>query len=364
MADVVFDYAAGTPWVLNEAVEAAIDEAVDKNESVAAAIAAETTRQYRSSPEFRTEWRGRFGSAGVDVASVTIRSEAPFEDLLRWQAWFDADNRLRKVIAPAGARAAGAGDDRVGILLNTQNLGRVIDADPGAIETLWNAGIRVFQPTYNTQNGLGAGCYERSGSALSMRGVEVIDRLGELGGIIDLSHCGHETMIDAIEVADSPVACTHVGCAAVADHPRAKTDAELRALAEADGYVGIVGVPWFLAPDTEDPALEVLFDHVEHAVSVVGPGRVGIGTDFGNVDAGAPPPYVAEARDRAVAAGFPEGYGEGYANGFGAMQRYRDWPAIRDGLDARFDAATLRGVLGENFLAFWERVRAVSSTPD
>lgn len=358
MTDVVFDYAAGTPWVLNEAVEAAIDEAVAEDGSVAAAIAAETTRQYRSDPEFRAEWRGRFAAAGVDVASVTVRSEAPLEDLLRWQAWFDADDRLRKVTDPGVARGVAEADDAVGILLNTQNLGPVIDGDLEGLETLWNAGVRVFQPTYNTQNVLGAGCYERSGSGLSKRGVEAVARLGELGGIVDLSHCGHETTMDAIGVADGPVACTHVGCAAVADHPRAKTDAELRALADADGYVGIVGVPWFLAPAADDPPLDVLFDHVEHAVSVGGPGRVGIGTDFGNVDAGAPGSYVEEARERAVAAGFPDGYGEGYGGGFGRMQRYRDWPAIREGLESRLEPSTVRGVLGENFLAFWERVRA------
>lgn len=358
MADVVFDYAAGTPWVLNEAIEAAMERAAREDESVAEALTRAATRQYRSNPDYRAEWRGRFADAGVDVASVTVRSEAPFEDLLRWQAWFDADARLRKVTTPEAARAVAEAAATVGILLNTQNAGRAIDGDFEPLETLWNAGVRVFQPTYNTQNALGAGCYERSGSGLSKRGVEFVDRLGELGGIVDLSHCGPETTMDAIEVADGPVACTHVGCAAVADHPRAKRDEALRALADADGYVGIVGVPWFLAPETEDPSLDVLFDHVEHAASVVGPDRVGIGTDFGNVDAGAPDAYVEEARERAVAAGFPEGYGDGYGGGFGVMQRYRDWPAIREGLEVRFEPETVRGVLGENFLAFWERVRA------
>lgn len=357
MAPVVFDYAAGTPWVLNEAVDSAIETAARDDASVANAIANETTRQYRTDPDYRSAWRGRFQDAGVDVASVTIRSGAPVEDLIRWQARFDADDRLRKVLTPSDARAVAEDGGTVGVLLNTQNLGRVIDGELLDLETLWNAGVRIFQPTYNTQNALGAGCYERSGSGLSNRGLEVVDRLDALGGILDLSHCGHETTMDAIATADGPVAATHVSCAAIADHPRAKTDAELRAIAEHDGYVGIVGVPWFLAPDADDPGLEVFFDHVEHAVSVVGPSRVGIGTDFGNVDAGAPSRYVTEARQRAVAAGFPAGYGEGYGHGFGRMRRYQDWPELRAGLEQRFDTQTMTGILGENFLAFWDRVR-------
>jgi membrane dipeptidase len=358
MASVVFDYAAGTPWVMNEAIEAAIESAARDGASVATVIANETTRQYRTDPDYRSAWRGRFQAAGVDVASVTIRSGAPAEDLFRWQARFDADDRLRKVLTPADARAAGEDSDAVGVLLNTQNLGRSIQGGSAGLEDLWNAGVRIFQPTYNTQNGLGAGCYERSGSGLSNRGLEVVDQLNELGGILDLSHCGHETTMDAIEAADGPVAATHVSCAAIADHPRAKTDAELRAIAERDGYVGVVGVPWFLAPNADDPGLEVFFEHLEHAVSVVGPGRIGIGTDFGNVDAGVPSRYVTEARERAVAAGFPEGYGEGYGGGFGRMRRYQDWPELRAGLEQRFDTQTMAGILGGNFLAFWERDRA------
>jgi len=356
MAPVVFDYAAGTPWVLNDAVESAIERAAEQHDSITEALAAETTRQYRSSPDFRSAWRGRFAAAGVDLVSVTVHSEAPTDGLLRWQARFDADEHLRKVTTPDTARAVADREETVGVLLNTQNLGRALDGDRTTLETLWNAGVRVFQPTYNTQNALGAGCYERSGSGLSTMGLAVLERLEELGGMLDLSHCGHETTMDAIATADQPVACTHISCAAVAEHPRAKTDTELRALAETNGYVGIVGVPWFLAPETENPSLDVFFEHVEHAVTVVGPHRVGIGTDFGNVDAGAPPQYVEEARERAVAAGFPEGYGAGYGRGFGRMQRYRDWPELRDGLAKRFDDGTLRGLLGENFLAFWDRV--------
>jgi membrane dipeptidase len=355
MTDVVFDYTAGTPWVLNEAVEAAIADAEDADESVSRAIERETTRQYRTNSTYRSAWRGRYETAGVDVTSVTIGGQPPRDDLLRWQAWFDADDDLRKVTTPADARAV-AEDDAVGVLLNTQNAGHAIDGDLDELETLWNAGLRVFQLTYNTQNELGAGCYERSGSGLSMKGVEAVERLGDLGGVVDLSHCGSETTMDAIEVADDPVAFTHVGCAAVADHPRAKSDDALRALADVDGYVGIVGVPWFLAPDEDDPSLDVFFEHVEHAVDIVGPDRVGIGTDFGNVDAGAPDVYVEEARERAVDAGFPQGYGEGYGGGFGEMQRYSDWPAIRHGLAERFDDETVTGILGENFRSFWERV--------
>jgi hypothetical protein len=59
MASVVFDYAAGTPWVMNEAIEAAIESAARDGASVATVIANETTRQYWTDPDYRSAWRGR-----------------------------------------------------------------------------------------------------------------------------------------------------------------------------------------------------------------------------------------------------------------------------------------------------------------
>jgi len=246
--------------------------------------------------------------------------------------------------------------DELGIVLNTQNLGRAIGEDLDAIEALYDGGVRIFQLTYNPQNLLGTGCYGRSDSGLSDLGVGAVERLNDLGGIVDLSHCGRATTLDAIDVSADPVAITHAGCAAVADHNRCKDDEVLEALADANGYMGIVGVPWFLAPDEDDPSIDVFFEHLEHAVSILGVDRVGIGTDFGHVDAAAPDAYLQSAREYMIAKGFPEDYGEGYGSGFGEMRSYTDWPVLRRELGERYDEAEVRGILGENFLSFWERL--------
>jgi len=350
----VFDYSAGTAWVVTDAVERAIERARAEGRSVRDAVRTETVRQFRSNPAFRERFREAYREAGVDLASVTVSGAPPRDDLLAWQSRFDAAPWLRKVTSPDVAREVVADDD-VGVVLNTQNLGAAVGDDLDAIETLYGGGLRIFQLTYNPQNLLGAGCYARSDCGLSTLGVEAVERLDELGGIVDLSHCGRATTLDAIEVADRPVAVTHAGCAAVAEHERCKGDDVLEALADADGYMGVVGVPWFLAPGADDPSLDAFFEHLEHAVSILGPDRVGVGTDFAHVDAAAPDAYLHAAREYMVGKGFPEGYGEGYGGGFGAMRSYTDWPVLREGLRERYDEETVRGILGENFLSFWER---------
>ncbi|MFB6254677.1 MAG: dipeptidase [Halobacteriaceae archaeon] len=353
----IFDYAAGTPWVITPEVEKRVTEAQETpGTSVIEALQNELRHQFRSNPEFRDKFHQKYISAGVDVASVTISSSDPVSSLFDWQARFDTMPNLKKVITPDDARDVAATDNDIGILLNTQNLGLAIERDLSQIDELFAMGIRIFQLTYNLHNLIGSGCYARSNSRLSNHGVDAVRRLNELGGIIDLSHCGPETTLDTIDTSEAPVAFTHTSCEAIAEHPRAKSDPEIEALASNNGYLGIVCVPWFLAPEKDSPTLDVIIDHLDHAISIMGADKVGLGTDFGNVDTSAPDAYIEEARQRAEELGFPKGYGAGYGKGFGEMKHYEDWPVIVERLEENFTQEKVERILGKNFLSFWERV--------
>lgn len=361
MSDLVFDYTAGTPWIVTDEIEAAIDQSVNEDKSIRDAVRREMTRQIRSSPEYSKACHDRYLSAGIDVVSITVDGSVPRDNVQSLQARFDAADWLQKATAPEDAHAV-ATDDSVGVVLNTQNLGAAIDGDLDAIETLYDAGLRIFQLTYNLHNSIGAGCYSRSRAGLSQFGVEAVERVQKLGGIVDLSHCGPETTRDAIEITDAPPAFTHASCASVAEHPRAKTDKEIEALAKAGGYMGIVGVPWFLAPDTNDPSLDVFLDHLDHAVSTLGVDSVGIGTDFSHVDAGLPNTYATAARERAIQAGFPDDYGEDYGKGFDTMQRYQDWPRLRELIESQYTDEEVQGILGGNFVDYWKEVMDIADS--
>ena len=104
--------------------------------------------------------------------------------------------------------------------------------------------------------------------------------MNELGILVDLSHCGRQTAADAIRVSKKPVAFTHTGCQALADHPRNRTDAELRAVAEKGGVSGIYFMPYL--SEGRQPTAADIVRHVEHMVQVAGEDHVSIGTD-GNI---------------------------------------------------------------------------------
>jgi len=186
----------------------------------------------------------------------------------------DALCRIRTVADIAAAKAGG----RTGLIYGFQD-GVAFETDLPRLDALHRLGIRIVQPTYNRRNLLGDGCLEPANAGLSKAGVEAIARMNELGILVDLSHCGRQTAADAIKVSNRPVAFTHTGSAAQNDHPRNRTDAELRAVAEKGGVSGVFFMP-FLAEGKQPTAADVI-RHLEHMVQVAGEDHVSIGTDGG-----------------------------------------------------------------------------------
>ena len=367
MSDPTFDfYPRGTPNVVTDRIERRMHAELDDGASAGAAYDAmesEQVRQLREDPAFRDALREAYDEAGVNLVSATMmgfdRSDGYADgvaaDLERWTARFDAVPWLRKATSPEVARQIVADGD-VGVVPNTQNLGAAIEGDPDRVEALYNAGVRVGQLTYNSQNLVGHGCTERVDAGLSHHGVETVERMNEVGMVVDLSHCGRETTIDAVDVSEAPVAYTHTFSRELAEHDRGKSDEELDALRETDGYVGVLAVPFFLEPGDADADFEQFFDHVDYVVDRVGIDRVGIGTDWGSWTPEIPEELHDGFMETFRDLGFREEHGVTIGRGFGPMQRYEDWKAIPEGLEARgYDEVERRKLLGENFLEFWDR---------
>lgn len=225
-------------------------------------------------------------ASGVTAVNVTVGPvgdrpslaafEGIFRDIARWEG--EIARHPDAFLRVAGARdlEAARATRRVGLVYGLQD-GVAFQDDPSRLAILHRFGVRIIQPTYNLRNLLGDGCLEPDGAGLSRAGQEAIGRMNALGILVDLSHCGRRTTRDALAASASPVAFTHTGCAAVADHPRNKTDEELRALAGKGGVAGIYFMP-YLRPGVQ-PTAEDVVRHVEHAVKVAGEDHVGLGTD-------------------------------------------------------------------------------------
>lgn len=168
-------------------------------------------------------------------------------------------------------------DGRLAILVGFQNsthFGSV--ADVGAY---FARGQRLSQITYNRANALGSGCHEGRDGGLTAFGAEIVAEMNRVGMMVDVSHCGPRTTLDAVAASRGPVLATHTNCRALnPGQPRCKSDEELRAIARRGGVVGITVVRAFVSPKRR-PTIDDLLDHFDHAIRLVGPGHVAIGSD-------------------------------------------------------------------------------------
>ena len=303
----------------------------------------------------------------VDVLSISVGAwgNAPFSfrgavyDLGEWHRRLSAVPRFTLITSPASlqhAKRSGV----TGILLGFQNSSQ-LEGDVRNAETFQGLGIRMIQLTYNDRSDAGDGCMQATDEGLTPFGRDLIRCMNDLGLIVDLSHCGPRTTMEAIEWSRAPVAISHAACAALHPHPRNKTDEVLGALAAADGYLGVCAVPAFLADQRKRrPSIDVMTRHILHAIDICGDEHVGIGSDWGV--ARAPGPMLARLRAEATARGFREEHQFDFASTTDGFERWSaGFPKITQALiGASLSMAVIKGVLGGSFCRFYERVTAVA----
>ena len=167
---------------------------------------------------------------------------------------------------------------KTGVVFGWQNASP-LGSDLNRLEPFHRLGVRIVQITYNERNLLGNGCYERSDDGLSHFGVDAVKELNRLGILIDLSHVGDRTTLEAAELSDQPVACTHANARGYFDHVRNKTDDALRLIADGGGVIGANAFPPFLRNGFESTVNDYV-DAIDDLVERVGVDHVAIGTDY------------------------------------------------------------------------------------
>jgi membrane dipeptidase len=240
---------------------------------------------------------------------------------------------------------------KVGVIFGFQNTSPIED-DLYLLSVFKELGVRIIQLTYGERNFVGDGCLERTDGGLSHFGMEVIQEMNRLGILIDLSHVGHKTAMEAIELSQSPVAFTHVGPRVLYDHPRNKTDEELRLLARRGGVAGANAFPEFLAAGWHAKLSDFL-DTVDYMVELLGVDHVALGLDltegrskqdFLKWEAG------KSKQQQPLGMEWPVVYPEG-------LRSAADLPNITDGLLKRgYSETAVQQILGGNLLRLFETV--------
>ncbi|KPN18179.1 dipeptidase [Arthrobacter sp. Edens01] len=217
---------------------------------------------------------------GVRCVTVTCGfwedATESMDSLVSWHRLIaDNSDLAGLVVSPADVDAI-AGQGRVAIILGFQN-SAFLQGRLGYVEMFHKMGVRVAQLTYNIQNDVGSSCYDPEDAGLSRFGEEVVGEMNRVGMVVDLSHVGNRTSLDAIQASTKPVAVTHANCSDLVDHPRNKPAHILKELAGRGGMVGLTVYHNITRGYNGSP--DQWASMVAKTVDLIGVDHVGIGTD-------------------------------------------------------------------------------------
>jgi membrane dipeptidase len=211
----------------------------------------------------------------VGVGGATAYDDA-LEFIAAWSGFVGRNTHVFTLVGKADDLDGAKAKQKIAVIMGLQNADEFREAKD--VKAFYELGLRCAQLTYNTQNLLGSGSTERVDGGISDYGEQIIKSMNEVGMLVDVSHSGDKTTLDAIELSPKPIAFTHSNCRALNNHPRLKTDEAIRKLAAKGGVMGITGVRMFVK-DKEPTTVEDIVDHIDHVVKLVGIDHVGIGSD-------------------------------------------------------------------------------------
>lgn len=219
-------------------------------------------------------------AGGVDVVTVTCGfwedTTESLDSVVKWRELVEANSDLAVIVTSASEMEIARRSGRLGIVLGFQN-SSFLQGRLGYVEVFADLGVRVAQLTYNIQNDIGGSCYDPHDSGLTRFGEEVVEEMNRHGMVIDLSHVGNRTSLDAVHASAQPVALTHANVFDLVEHPRNKPLEVVKALAERGGVIGLTTYHNLSRGYIATP--ELWSEMVARTIDAVGVESVGIGTD-------------------------------------------------------------------------------------
>lgn len=300
----------------------------------------------------------RFHRAGFSFVSLTLTDWPPtFEGAL------GTIHRFKEMVAAEasdwlcfGASVAeidrGRRDGRLVLGVHAQET-LLIGMEPSRLQTLHALGLRHMLLAYNIRNFVADGCAEVADAGLSNFGRKVVREMNRVGIVVDCSHTGRRSTLEAIELSDRPPIFSHSGVYNLVAHIRNIHDDQIRACAAKGGVIGAVGMGSFLGDP--EARTESWFRHIDYLVSMVGPDHVGLSTD--NVASRAVRDQIARNAyqkygvrpwpDREI--GWPNPTGTQLPSGSACVQPEQLPELIQMMLAHGYPVSAVMGVLGANF---------------
>lgn len=265
-------------------------------------------------------------------------------------------------------------EGRISLPLGMEN-GAPLNGDLSNLDVFYQRGIRYITLTHSKSNAIADSSYDdnRQWEGLSPFGEEIVERMNQLGIMVDISHVSDDAFYDTLKITKAPVIASHSSLRRFTPgFERNMDDAMVKALANNGGLIMINFGSSFLSKDAQQwydvrdeaqqkidtefgaeskqakdfsdryrsnnpfpfASLENVVEHIDYAVALVGIDHVGLGSDY-------------------------DGVGDSLPVGLKDVSTY---PALIQGLlDRDYSPSDIKKILGTNLLRVWQRVEEVAS---
>lgn len=223
-------------------------------------------------------------TAGVTLAVFTLVDDFPnsIEQTVKLTAanrrFFLADpDRYSLVETSQEVRAAKA-QGKLAVAFAFQGTNALL-GELALVEIYRRLGVVQMLLAYNAGNFAADGCHETRNAGLSQFGRDLVGEMNRVGVIVDLSHVGLKSSLEAIEIASRPPIFSHSTPKRFNDHDRNISDEQIRACAAKDGLIGLTGLGVFLDGVSGKATAQGIADTVDYVVQLVGPRHAAFGLD-------------------------------------------------------------------------------------
>lgn len=165
--------------------------------------------------------------------------------------------------------------------------GVFLDGKIERVQEVYDKGVRLITLLWNFENSVGFPCSDDPAAhlrGLKPFGIEVVEKMNELGMIVDTSHMSEGGFYDVAKYSKKPFAASHSCARALCDHRRNLTDDQLKTLGERGGVVGVNFECSFLKENSQRATFEQIIAHLQYMKDKAGIEAIGFGSDFDGID--------------------------------------------------------------------------------
>ena len=166
--------------------------------------------------------------------------------------------------------------------------GAIIEGSLEKLQHFYDRGVRMMSLTWNFENEIAYPNYVYEGKVDTERGLkpfgfECINKMWDLGMIVDVAHLNDAGIYDVLSVARKPIIASHSNARAVHNVPRNLSDDMILKLKANGGIMGMNYCPEFISADATVNQIPAIVAHIKHIADIAGVETVALGSDFDGI---------------------------------------------------------------------------------